>query len=105
PSRPARPTLRPVRPRGGYPRLMPSWASLGLRAALVAAIALVVAALPRYLGEFRLSEFSYVAVYFVALLGLNILTGYSGQISLGHGAFMGVGAYTSALLILRRPGL
>src|SRR5204863_6694667 len=100
PARAARPTLRPVRPRGGHARLMPRWSSLGLRAALVAAIALVIAALPRYLGEFRLSELSYVAIYFVALLGLNILTGYSGQISLGHGAFMGIGAYTTAILTM-----
>jgi branched-chain amino acid transport system permease protein len=46
-----------------------------------------------------------VAVYVIALLGLNILTGYSGQISLGHGAFVGVGAYVTALLSLGRPGL
>jgi branched-chain amino acid transport system permease protein len=37
-------------------------------------------------------------MYFIALLGLSILTGYSGQISLGHGAFMAVGGYTTAIL-------
>ena len=68
-------------------------------------IAVVIALLPRYMGEFRLSQFTFVALYFIALLGLNILTGYNGQISLGHGAFMGIGAYVSALLILGRPGL
>src|SRR5207244_7070640 len=36
---------------------------------------------------------------FTALLGLNVLTGYSGQVSLGHGAFMAIGGYTSAILI------
>jgi branched-chain amino acid transport system permease protein len=41
----------------------------------------------------------------IAILGLNILTGYSGQISLGHGALVGVGAYTTALISLGRPGL
>jgi branched-chain amino acid transport system permease protein len=65
----------------------------------------VIALLPRFMGEFRLSQFTFVALYFIALLGLNILTGYNGQISLGHGAFMGIGAYVSALLILGRPGL
>jgi branched-chain amino acid transport system permease protein len=70
-----------------------------------AALAVVIALLPRFMGEFRLSQFTFVAVYFIALLGLNILTGYNGQISLGHGAFMGIGAYVSALLILGRPGL
>ena len=55
--------------------------------------AVVVALLPRFMGEFRLLQFTLVAVYVIALLGLNILTGYSGQISLGHGAFVGIGAY------------
>jgi branched-chain amino acid transport system permease protein len=68
-------------------------------------LAIVIALLPRFMGEFRLSQFTFVALYFIALLGLNILTGYNGQISLGHGAFMGIGAYVSALLILGRPGL
>ncbi len=65
----------------------------------------MIAVLPRFMGEFRLSQFTFVALYFIALLGLNILTGYNGQISLAQGAFMGIGAYVSALLILGRPGL
>jgi branched-chain amino acid transport system permease protein len=73
--------------------------------ALFVAGAIVVALLPRFMGEFRLLQFTLVAVYVIALLGLNILTGYSGQISLGHGAFVGVGAYVTALLSLGRPGL
>jgi branched-chain amino acid transport system permease protein len=40
-----------------------------------------------------------VLSYAIALVGLNILTGYSGQISLGHGAFLAIGAYTTAILI------
>ena len=57
------------------------------------------------MGEFRLLQFTLVAIYVIALLGLNILTGYSGQISLGHGVSVGVGAYVAALLSLGRPGL
>ena len=38
-------------------------------------------------------------VYAIALLGLNILTGYNGQISLGHGAFYAIGAYVAAILM------
>ena len=38
-------------------------------------------------------------MYFVAITGLNVLTGYTGQISLGHGAFMAIGGYTTAILI------
>jgi branched-chain amino acid transport system permease protein len=72
---------------------------------LLFAIGVVLVFLPRFMGEYRLAQFTYVAIYFIALLGLNILTGYNGQISLGHGAFMGVGAYTAALLILGRTGL
>jgi branched-chain amino acid transport system permease protein len=41
-----------------------------------------------------------VLVYAIALLGLNILVGYNGQISLGHGAFYAIGAYTSAILVV-----
>lgn len=44
-------------------------------------------------------DFAVVWVFAIAVLGLNILTGYSGQISLGNGAFMAVGGYTTAILI------
>ena len=40
-----------------------------------------------------------VGYYLIAILGLNILTGYTGQISLGNGAFMAVGGYTTAILV------
>jgi branched-chain amino acid transport system permease protein len=78
---------------------------LALRLAPVVGVAALIAVLPRFMGEFRLGQFTFVAIYFIALLGLNILTGYNGQISLGHGAFMGIGAYVSAMLTLGRPGL
>src|SRR5690606_23963738 len=39
-----------------------------------------------------------IAIFVIAVQGLNILVGYTGQISLGHAAFMAVGAYTSAIL-------
>jgi branched-chain amino acid transport system permease protein len=39
--------------------------------------------------------------YAITLLGLNILTGYNGQISLGHGAFFAIGAYTAAIMMDR----
>ena len=50
-----------------------------------------------FVNDFRAQQFSYVGIYLVALIGLNILTGYTGQISLGHGAFMAVGGYTTAI--------
>jgi branched-chain amino acid transport system permease protein len=61
-------------------------------------LAALVAILPRIVGDFTVYEFAIVGMYFIALLGLSILTGYSGQISLGHGAFMAVGGYTTAIL-------
>jgi branched-chain amino acid transport system permease protein len=70
-----------------------------IRGALFAGALLVLALLPRVLSDFRASQAALVAVYFVALLGLNVLTGYSGQVSLGHGAFMALGAYTTAILV------
>jgi branched-chain amino acid transport system permease protein len=81
------------------------YVALALRLALLAAVVGLIALLPRYASEFRLSQFTFVAAYFIALAGLNILTGFSGQISLGHFAFVGIGAYTAALLMLGRPGL
>jgi branched-chain amino acid transport system permease protein len=64
-----------------------------------AAFVVVVAVLPSYLSDFKAREWADVGIYLVALLGLNILTGYTGQISLGHGAFMAIGGYTSAILM------
>jgi branched-chain amino acid transport system permease protein len=61
-------------------------------------LAAIVAALPRFVSDFRAHELALAGMYFIALLGLSILTGYSGQISLGHGAFMAVGGYTTAIL-------
>jgi branched-chain amino acid transport system permease protein len=62
-------------------------------------LAVVVAVLPSFISEFRAQQFAYVAIYLVAIIGLNVLTGYTGQISLGHGAFMAVGGYTTAILM------
>src|SRR2546422_3821772 len=63
-------------------------------------LALAIAcALPFTMSGFRLFQFTQVFTYAIALLGLNILTGYNGQISIGHGAFYAVGAYTTAIMI------
>ena len=69
--------------------------------AWVIAIVLVVFALlaPLYLlDRFNTIEFAYVWTFAIALIGLNMLTGYSGQISLGNGAFMAIGGYVTAIL-------
>ena len=54
-------------------------------------------ALPFVLSGFQTLELAYALIFAIAILGLNILTGYSGQISLGHGAFMAIGAFTTAI--------
>jgi branched-chain amino acid transport system permease protein len=66
-------------------------------------IVLVVAALvvPFLVKNYRVFQFNLVLVYAIAILGLNILTGFNGQISLGHGAFYAVGAYSAAILMDR----
>ena len=55
--------------------------------------------LPFLVSNYRVFQFTLVLVYAIALLGLNMLTGYNGQISLGHGAFYAIGAYTAAILM------
>jgi branched-chain amino acid transport system permease protein len=69
-------------------------------AAVFVAFAAFVAVLPAFVSDFKAQQYAYVAIYLVALLGLNILTGYTGQVSLGHGAFMAIGAYTTAILMV-----
>lgn len=70
------------------------WLALGL---LLAGLA----GLPFVLSGYHSFQLTLVMVYAIALLGLNILTGYGGQISLGHGAFYAAGAYTAAILMDR----
>jgi branched-chain amino acid transport system permease protein len=63
---------------------------------------LVIACLlPFVLESYRVLQLTVAITYAIAALGLNIVTGYSGQISLAQGAFFGIGAYTSAVLIAR----
>ena len=63
---------------------------------------LIVLWLPHLISDFHTSQVAYVAIFTIALLGLNVLTGYTGQISLGHGAFMAIGGYVTATLVLHR---
>jgi branched-chain amino acid transport system permease protein len=72
---------------------------LGNPVALAVLVAAVVAA-PFLVSNYRTYQLAFVGLYLVALLGLDILTGFTGQISLGHGAFMGVGAYTTTILVV-----
>jgi branched-chain amino acid transport system permease protein len=70
-----------------------------LRVAGIVTLVALALLIPFMFGPYRVGQFTLVLVYAVAALGLNMLVGYNGQISLGHGAFFALGAYTAALLI------
>ncbi len=67
----------------------------------VAAIAVLMGLAPFALHEYYVSIINLILVATVGALGLNVLVGYTGQISIGHAAFMSVGAYTAANLATR----
>jgi branched-chain amino acid transport system permease protein len=71
-----------------------SWKLIGLVLLVAGAVAL-----PFLVSNYRVFQLNMVLVYAIVLLGLNILTGYNGQISLGHGAFYAIGAYVAAILM------
>jgi branched-chain amino acid transport system permease protein len=76
-----------------------SWLA-GFRALLLAASVGLVVLLPFLVSNYRTYQLAQVAIYTIAVIGVNIVTGYAGQISLGHGAFMLIGAYTTSSLIV-----
>jgi branched-chain amino acid transport system permease protein len=57
------------------------------------------AVFPVFASKYMVSTMIEVGIAIIACHGLNLLTGFTGQISLGHAAFMGVGAYTSSILV------
>jgi branched-chain amino acid transport system permease protein len=59
----------------------------------------IACVLPFAVSGYHVFQFSQVLIYAIAILGLNILTGFNGQISLGQGAFYAIGAYTTAILL------
>jgi branched-chain amino acid transport system permease protein len=67
----------------------------------ICTLILVAFSLPLLVSDYRVFQLTMVMIYAIALTGLNLLTGYNGQISIGHGALFGLGAYTAAILILR----
>jgi branched-chain amino acid transport system permease protein len=67
-----------------------------LLAGMVAAIALMF-----LLSDYQLHKATQILVYTVAILSVNFLSGYNGQVSLGHGAFLAIGAYATAILVVK----
>jgi branched-chain amino acid transport system permease protein len=67
---------------------------------VVAAVLFAYAFAPRLVSDFHSRDLAEAGIFFIAIVGLNLLTGYTGQISLGHGALMAVGGYTTAALVV-----
>ena len=65
---------------------------------MVIAVICLFGLLPLVLNDYMLHLFHAVCIYAIVAVGLTIMTGYTGQLSLAHGAFFGIGAYTAALL-------
>ncbi len=86
----ATPTVAPNKPALSRQQL------IGLALLLVAACIL-----PFLLTNYRVFQITLALAYAIAILGLNMLMGFNGQISLGHGAFYAIGAYTAAILMDR----
>ena len=75
---------------------------IGLWLLLVAVVLTAYVLAPRFVSDFHSRDLAQAGVFFIAIVGLNILTGYTGQISLGHGALMAIGGYTTAALAVHQ---
>jgi branched-chain amino acid transport system permease protein len=76
------------------------WLGIALWLLMAAAVLAVYALAPRFVSDFHSRDLARAGVFFIAIVGLNLLTGYTGQISLGHGALMAIGGYTTAALVV-----
>jgi branched-chain amino acid transport system permease protein len=68
---------------------------------MVIGIICIFGLMPFISNDYFLHFLNMICIYAIVALGLNILTGYTGQLSLGHGAFFGIGAYTGAILAVK----
>src|SRR5205823_8963512 len=83
--RPADQAVGPLRAGAGAEGMRLSLSlPLGLRLLAIAAVAVVIAWLPTTMSDYHRLQGAGVGVFFMAILGLNIVTGYTGQISIGH---------------------
>jgi branched-chain amino acid transport system permease protein len=73
---------------------MTTWRLIALAAGLV-----VLAVIPFVMKNFYIFQITLAIIYAIAILGLNLLTGFNGQFSLGHSAFYAIGAYTAAIMM------
>jgi branched-chain amino acid transport system permease protein len=82
-------------------RTAPAAARPAIRHWMLAGALLVAVVLPFVFQGFVVFQLTQVMIYGLAILGLNLLTGFNGQFSVGHGAFYGLGAYVTAILMQR----
>ena len=82
----------PVQVIAGIP--MPTWRLIMLGGGLV-----ILAVIPFVAKNFYIFQITLAIIYAIAILGLNLLTGFNGQFSLGHSAFYAIGAYTAAIMM------
>ena len=73
---------------------LPVWRLVLLGIGLV-----ILAAIPFMMKSFFIFQITLAIIYAIAILGLNLLTGFNGQFSLGHSAFYAIGAYTAAIMM------
>ena len=92
-------TSLPIAPSAGHAAAAPAAAASRSTLVWVSLLVLLAIALTFFLKGYQLFQATLVLSYAIALLGLNILTGYNGQISLGHGAFYAIGAYATGILM------
>ena len=92
-------TSLPIAPSAGHAAAAPAAAASRSTLVWVSLLVLLAIALTFFLKGYQLFQATMVLSYAIALLGLNILTGYNGQISLGHGAFYAIGAYATGILM------
>jgi branched-chain amino acid transport system permease protein len=91
--------LEEARERAAAERFEPSPAGWVARVSVLVLVAIFVLYVPSQRPSFEVNIFTQAVVYAVIGLSLNVLLGYIGQISLGHQAFVGIGAFTSAYMV------
>lgn len=75
---------------------------VAVRAIAGAAVAIVfLYVIPFVIPSYLVSQFATVLVFAIAIVGINMVTGYGGAITLGHAAFVALGSYTTAILVVR----
>jgi branched-chain amino acid transport system permease protein len=80
---------------------VPTVGRIAYRELVIAGAIIVAVLIPLATSSFVTFQLTQVMVYALAILGLNLLTGFNGQFSLGHSAFYGIGAYTAAIMMSR----